>query len=84
MTSFMHVFNTNKVPRVVLVVLLAGMHLAVKRSHRATPGKCGRASRFCRACWYSRPCTLPRLGSRQLSLPQTHFEWIRYVVVMSV
>jgi hypothetical protein len=27
MTSFMHVFNTNKVPRVVLVFLLAGTHL---------------------------------------------------------
>jgi hypothetical protein len=26
MTSFMHVFNTNKVPRVVLVFLLAGAH----------------------------------------------------------
>jgi hypothetical protein len=27
MTSFMHIFNTNKVPRVVLVFLLAGTHL---------------------------------------------------------
>jgi hypothetical protein len=31
MTNFMHVFNTNKVPRVVLVFLLAGTHLGIKR-----------------------------------------------------
>jgi hypothetical protein len=33
MTSFMHVFNTNKVPRVVLVFLLVGIHLGIKMSH---------------------------------------------------
>jgi hypothetical protein len=31
MTSFMHVFNTDKVPRVVLVFLLAGTHLGDKK-----------------------------------------------------
>jgi hypothetical protein len=31
MTSFIHVFNTNKVPRVVLVFLLVGTHLGIKR-----------------------------------------------------
>jgi hypothetical protein len=30
-TSFMHVFNTNKVPRVVLVFLLAGTHFGNKK-----------------------------------------------------
>jgi hypothetical protein len=38
MTSFMHVFNTNKVPRVVLVFLLEGTHLGkneVTEPHQA-------------------------------------------------
>jgi hypothetical protein len=78
MTSFMHVFNTNKVPQVVLLFLLASTHLGIKRSHRATPGRCGRP------CWWDRPCTLPRCESKRLPLPQTHFEWIGFVMVMSV
>jgi hypothetical protein len=72
MTNFMHIINTNNVPRVVLVLLLEGTHLEIKRSHRATPGRCGR------------PCTLPRCESRRLPLPQTHFEWLGFTVVKSV
>jgi hypothetical protein len=78
MTSFMHVFNTNKVQRVVLVFLLAGTNLGIKRSHRTTPGRCGRP------CWCGRSYTLPRFESRRLPLPQTHFEWVGFTVVMSV
>jgi hypothetical protein len=31
MTSFMHVFITNKVPRVVLEILYAGTYFGIKR-----------------------------------------------------
>jgi hypothetical protein len=35
----MHVFNTNKVPRVVLVFLLAGTHLGIKRESPSHTGQ---------------------------------------------
>jgi hypothetical protein len=39
MTSFMHIFNTYKVPRVVLVFLLAGTHLGIKKESSCHTGK---------------------------------------------
>jgi hypothetical protein len=38
MVSFMHIFSTNKVPQVVLVFLLAGTHLEIKKE---SPGHTG-------------------------------------------
>jgi hypothetical protein len=52
MTSFMHVFHTNKVPRVAWVFLIAGIHLGIKMSNWAILGRCGRH------------CTLPRHESK--------------------
>jgi hypothetical protein len=73
-TSFMHIFYTNKVPRVVLQFLWVDTHLGGKRNQRATRARHGRTSRKGRPCRCGRPWQvrshLPRATS---SIPITSF-----------
>jgi hypothetical protein len=55
-TSFKHIFDTNKVPRVVLQFLWTGTHLGGKWKQCATRATHGRTTRHDRPCRYGRPC----------------------------
>jgi hypothetical protein len=57
-TRFMHIFYTNKVPRVVLQFLWIGTHLGGKRNQRATRARHGRTTTHGRSCRCGRPCQL--------------------------
>jgi hypothetical protein len=85
-TSFMHIFDTNKVPRVVLQFLWIGTHLGGKWSQCATrarhgrttrhgrPCRCGRPGKCGRPCWCSRPCQVqPHLPRATSSVPNASF-----------
>jgi hypothetical protein len=75
-TSFMHIFYTNKVPRVVLQFLWTGTHLGGKWNQRATrarhdrttrhgwPCRCGRPGRCGRTCSVPRPRSQSSLSLR--------------------
>jgi hypothetical protein len=69
MTSFMLVFNTNKVPRVVLVFLLVGTHLAIKRE---SPGHTGQA----RPNQQVRPALHPATFRVQATITSTNTLWM--------
>jgi hypothetical protein len=77
-TSFMHIFYTNKVPRVLLQFLWTGAHLGEKRNQRATRARHGR------------PCQvrphLPRATSSVpiKSFPTCTFGWTRLIKETSV
>jgi hypothetical protein len=83
-TSFMHIFDTNKVPRVVLQILWTGTHLGKKWSQRATRARHGRTNRHDRPCRCGRPCPVPRPRSRTLPSLRAQLGWTRSIKEMLV
>jgi hypothetical protein len=55
-TSFMHIFGTNKVPRVVLWFSWAGTHFERNWNQRATRARHSRTTRHGQPCRCGRPC----------------------------
>jgi hypothetical protein len=78
-TSFMHIFDTNQVPRVVLQILWTGTHLGGKWSQCATRDRHGRTTRHGRSCKCSQPCLVPRPRSRTLPSPRAQLGWTRSI-----
>jgi hypothetical protein len=72
-TSFMHIFGTNKVPRVVLQFSWIGTHLG-GRNQPATRARHGRTTMQGQPCWCDRPCQVqPHLPRATSSVPITAF-----------
>jgi hypothetical protein len=69
MASFMHIFSTNKVPRVLLWILRANTHFGRNWNQRATWARHGRTTWFGRPCRCGRPgrCGRPYLVTRAWS-----------------
>jgi hypothetical protein len=95
-TSFMHIFYTNKVPRVVLKFLWTVTHLGRKWNQRATRARHGRTTKHGRPCRCSRPgrciwpsmcgrtCPVPRPRSQSSLSPRAQLGWTRLIKEMSV
>jgi hypothetical protein len=70
----MHIFNTNKVPRVVLEILWIGTRLGEKWSQRATRARHGLTTKHGRPCRCGRPCQVrPALPCATSMVPNTSF-----------
>jgi hypothetical protein len=95
-TSFMHIFYTNKVPRVVLQFLWTGTQLGGKWNQCATRARHGRTTRHDRPCRCGRPgrcggpcrcgrtCPVPRPQSQTLPSLRAQLGWMRLIKETSV
>jgi hypothetical protein len=76
--SFIHIFYTNKVPRVVQFLWI-GMHLGGKWSQHATRARHGRTTKHGRPSRCGRTCLVPCLWPQTLPFPCAQLGWTRLI-----
>jgi hypothetical protein len=81
MISFMHVFSTNKVPRVVLEILYKGTHLGIKRkspghTRKALPNQPVRPALLVWPALLVRPALHPATARVQATITSTNTLWM--------